>query len=57
MQVTRKSMLTGKIHTREINCTQAQMDIYDMGFGLVQDLFPNLSPDDREYFPEGDEEA
>ena len=70
MQVTRKSMLTGKIHTREINCTQAQMDIYQMGFGLVQHIFPNLSPDDREFiktgatpeeweevFPEGDEEA
>lgn len=53
MQVTRTSLITGKIHTREINCTQAQMDLYEKGIGLVQDVFPNLSVDDREFIKTG----
>ena len=53
MQVTRTSLITGKIHTREINCTQAEMDLYQMGFGLVQHIFPNLSVDDREFIKTG----
>jgi hypothetical protein len=69
MQITRTSMLTGKTHTREINCLQAQLNLYASGKYLIQDIFPMLSDDDREFiktgatpeewaelFPEGDEE-
>lgn len=70
MQITRTSMLTGKTHTREIKCQQFQLDLYASGQYLIQDIFPMLSDNDREFimtgatpeewaelFPEGDEEA
>ena len=70
MQITRTSMLTGKTHTREIKCNEFQLSIYASGKYLIQDVFPMLSDDDREFiktgatpeewaelFPEGDEEA
>ncbi len=53
MQVTRKSILSGKENTLEINCTQEQLDEYAKGRGLVQNIFPNLSDDDREFIMTG----
>lgn len=53
MQVIRKSILSGKENTLEINCTQEQLDEYAKGKGLVQSIFPNLSDDDREFIMTG----
>jgi len=53
MQVIRRSILSGKENTLEINCTQEQLDEYAKGKGLVQNIFPNLSDDDREFIMTG----
>jgi hypothetical protein len=53
MQITRTSMLTGKTHTREIKCQQVQLDLYASGKYLIQDVFPMLSDDDREFIKTG----
>lgn len=53
MQITRTSMLTGKTHTREIKCQQVQLDLYASGQYLIQDIFPMLSDDDREFIMTG----
>lgn len=52
MQVTKKSGITGKVHTLEINITQAQWDEWKAG-GLIQDVCPHLSADDREFLISG----
>lgn len=53
MQVTRKSQYSGKTHTKEIDCTPEQLARYEAGGVLVQDVFPHLSPDDREFIMTG----
>ena len=52
MEVTKTSMFTGKTHTREIDVTDAQIDAWQQG-GLIQDVMPHLSPDDREFLMTG----
>ena len=52
MQITRKSPITGVERTKEIDCTQKQYDAW-LGGKLVQDAFPNLSADDREFIMTG----
>jgi hypothetical protein len=46
-------MLTGKTHTREIKCQQFQLDLYASGKYLIQDIFPMLSDNDREFIMTG----
>lgn len=53
MLITRKSPFSGKTNTREISCTEEQMRQYLTGQGLIQDIFPNLSADDREFIKTG----
>ena len=53
MLITRKSPFTGKTHTKDINCTQEQMDKYMSGQGYIQHIFPHLSADDREFIKTG----
>jgi len=53
MQITRTSALTGKVHSREIKCQQVQLDLYASGKYLIQDVFPMLSDDDREFIKTG----
>lgn len=52
MQVTRKSALSGKTHSLEINITQEQYNRWKAG-ELLQNVCPNLSVDDREYLISG----
>lgn len=52
MFITKTSILTGKVHTREIAVTQAQIDAWKNG-ALIQDAMPNLSADDREFLMTG----
>jgi hypothetical protein len=46
------SMLTGKIHEREIDVTPEQLKKWQGGM-LIQDAMPHLSSDDREYLISG----
>lgn len=52
MQITRTSLLTGKEHTREIDVTHGQLERWSQG-GLIQEVIPHLSPDDREFLMTG----
>ena len=53
MFVTRKSAFTGKEHTLSLDVTQLQIDLYDSGQYKIQDVFPELSADDREFIKTG----
>ena len=52
MKITRTSLVTGKIHTRDLPITEAQLAAYESGV-LLQDAFPHLSPPDREFIKSG----
>lgn len=52
MQVTKKSMLSGKVHTLEIDINEASYQSW-LGGMLIQDAFPHLSPDEREFLMTG----
>lgn len=51
-QFIRKSIISGVTRTRELNITTAQLARYQAG-AKVQDAFPHLSADDREFFMTG----
>jgi len=54
IQVTRQSVLTRKINTMELPILQEHLDIYDnVGDILVQDAFPNLNAEQREFLLSG----
>jgi len=46
-------MIDGIARTRDIDATQEQIDLYQKGKGLIQNIFPNLSADDREFIKTG----
>lgn len=52
MNITKVSLYTHKTHTRDIHCTQEQMDEW-LGGKLIQDAMPDLSTDDREFLISG----
>ena len=52
MEITRKSPFSGKVNTREIDCTLAQLNRWRDG-ELAQNVFPHLSPSDREFIMTG----
>jgi len=53
MQITRTNPFTGESNTRDLDVTYGQMAAYyDEGL-LLQDAFPNLSADDREFIKTG----
>jgi hypothetical protein len=52
MQITRTSMVSGVTRTIELDVTQDQLDKYEAG-ALLQNAFPNLSPDQREFLKTG----
>jgi hypothetical protein len=52
MKITRTSQMTGIVHTREIECTDMQFVNWKSGM-YIQDAFPNLSPEDREFIKTG----
>lgn len=52
MEITRKSQVSGKVRTLEIDVTADQMAAYYNG-ALLQDAFPNLSVDEREFIKTG----
>lgn len=52
MKITRQSMFTGRVHTKEIDVTQEQLERWANG-ELIQNAMPHLSPDDREFIMTG----
>ena len=52
MQITRTNPFNGKVNTKELDITPEQIEAYEAG-ALLQDAFPNLSADDREFYKTG----
>lgn len=52
MKVTRKSILTLKTHTLDIDVTEEQLRRWNEG-ALIQDACPKLSDADREFIMSG----
>lgn len=53
MLIKKKSMISGKISTMDLNITEEQMARYNAGGGLVQDIFPQLTAVEREFLMTG----
>ena len=54
MQVFRKSPFTGETNSMVLNVTQAQIDELDSpNRRLIQQIFPNLTPAEREFIKTG----
>lgn len=52
MKITKKSMFTGKVSTRDIDVTDEQLASWQAGT-LIQNAMPDLSADDREFLMTG----
>lgn len=52
MIIVRRSQATGARHERELDVTHQQMAAFERGV-MVQDAFPQLSAEDREYILSG----
>ncbi len=52
MEVTRTSIISGKTRTVELPITEEQVKKW-LGGALIQDAFPNLTPDEREFIKTG----
>ena len=53
MLITNKSKVSGKVRSMELNVTEAQLNRYNSGRFTLQDCFPNLTPDEREFIKSG----
>ena len=51
--VTRTSVLTGITRTMELDVTLRQLAAYQAGGLLLQDAFPHLNADEREFIKSG----
>ena len=49
----RKSPKTGKMNSMLLNTTYEALDSYWRGEGFVQDIFPNLDENEREFIKTG----
>jgi hypothetical protein len=52
MIIQRTSPLSGNIHSIDLNVTEEQINAYKNGM-LIQDAFPNLTADEREFIMTG----
>lgn len=53
MKVTRKSMISGESHTMDLPITQAQLETWMESNTLIQNAFPHLTEDQREFLLTG----
>ena len=53
MKIQRTSPLTGRVNEMDIAVTQDQLDRYSRGEGLIQDIMPDLSAEEREFIMTG----
>ena len=52
MKITRTNILNGEVNTLDLDITPDQVSAYEAG-ALLQEAFPQLSADDREFFKTG----
>ena len=53
LELTKKSILTGKTSTMTLPITQDQLDLYNNTKINIQDVFPNLDSSQREFIKTG----
>lgn len=53
MLITKTSLLTGKVNTLDLPVTKKQMERYNSGEYLIQNVFPELTPAQREFIKTG----
>lgn len=53
MLVKRRSGLSGKVNTMDLPITQAQLESWMNGEKLIQDAFPDLTKEQREFLITG----
>ena len=53
MKLTRTDPFTGETVTRELDITDEQFNAWALGGLLIQDAFPHLGADDREWIKTG----
>jgi hypothetical protein len=53
MLITKKSAFSGKDNTMDLPVTEDQIARFKRGEGYVQDIFPRLNPDQREFLISG----
>jgi hypothetical protein len=53
MKVTRKSLFTGKVHSMELPVNPLDLDAYHSGTANIQDVFPHLTDEQREFIKSG----
>jgi hypothetical protein len=46
-------MLSGEVNEMDLDITPEQLESYELFGVLLQDAFPNLSPDEREFIKTG----
>tara|TARA_R110001592_G_scaffold139289_1_gene359230 strand:+ start:327 stop:518 length:192 start_codon:yes stop_codon:yes gene_type:complete len=52
MIITKKSILSGEVRSKDLNITQAQIDLWKGGM-VIQKAMPKLSVDEREFVMTG----
>jgi hypothetical protein len=57
MMIKRTSIISGEENTLELDITEEQLSRFKSGEGYVQDIFPNLTPGEREFLMTGITEA
>ena len=53
MLIMRISILSGKVAEMDLDITSEQLESYELYGALLQDAFPNLSLDEREFIKTG----
>lgn len=53
MLITKKSLVSGATNSREIDVSPEELHRWEAGGILIQDAFPHLSADDREFLMTG----
>lgn len=53
MLIIRKSPFTGSLNTMEIPVTQEELNCYFNNNNYIQDVFPHLTPSQREFIKTG----
>jgi hypothetical protein len=53
MIITNRSKVSGKARSMDLPVTEAQLNRYNTGRFTLQDCFPNLSADEREFIKTG----
>jgi len=53
MKIARTSQVSGITRTKDLDVTGAQLALFYEGQTPIQDCFPNLSADDREFIKTG----